>query len=126
MTITSKINKLQEKRTWIRNSYRRFLEEWAEHTKGKDVKIKAPILKVDSGYETDYTVYYLVCGEKELHYINYYGDEHEYSENSWSWDSLSIAKIKEIISNLPDAIKKIENTIDKKIKEENNITFPKY
>ena len=124
--LTSKINKLQEKRTWIRNAYQQFMEEWEEKTKANDVKIYATILTVEN-YGSSYDYHYkLVTGEKEIHYVNVYGDLMEYSENAWSWKSLPIKDIKKLISNLPKAIKEIEDAIDKKIQEENNIVFPKY
>ena len=39
--LTKKINELSKKRTWIRDSYEKFMEEWEEKTKAKDVKIYA-------------------------------------------------------------------------------------
>ena len=124
--LTKKINELSKKRTWIRDSYEKFMEEWEEKTKAKDVKIYATVLIVED-YGSSYEYHYkLVTGKKEVHYVNVYGDLMEYSENKWSWESLPIKDIKKIISNLPKAIKEIEDAIDKKIQEENNIIFPKY
>lgn len=124
--LTKKINKLQEKRTWIRNAYQKFLEEWAESTKGEDVKIYGTLLTVEDEYHK--YEYLLKTGSREIFVYNRFGDGEvrEYSEESWSWNSLSISTIKKIIANLPSAIKEIENKIDEKTQEEKNIIFPKF
>ncbi len=122
MTILqNKIKKLSEKRNYIRDGLKKFMEDWGKNTYAVDVTIGFSVLKEDFGHE-----YYLVTGAKDIQRLSEWGGYIDYSENNWSWKHLEISQIKEIIRNLSSAITEIEKKIDKKIISEKNITFPKY
>lgn len=125
--LNENIKKLSEKRTWIRQAFKNFMQEWEKNTAGSDVFVSAPILK-KSLYNGELVREYMLCtGKYELYYYDeVYGKLHEYSDNCYSWQDLNISDIKEIIKNLPKAIEEIENEVKEQLKEENTLNFPTF